>query len=158
MSPFTDARCLTYEKIKKSFNYKSHLINMEALISIFVCVVLPVSIVLIIFIASMNSDNKRAKVLIKAIENNNSVDAGKLAEALAKPRKSPRELLTLRLLRGCMFTLAGIGLITFSVLAFANGCEIYADQVTVPGMFGAISLAIGISYLVVYLVTRKHIQ
>ena len=54
------------------------------LVPIFVCVVLPVAIVAIVFAAAMNNDNKRAKVLIKAIESNCGIDADKLAEALQK--------------------------------------------------------------------------
>lgn len=41
---------------------------VATLVPIFICVVLPVAIVLIVFLAAMNSDNKRAKILIKAIE------------------------------------------------------------------------------------------
>lgn len=129
-----------------------------SLVPIAVCVVLPVSIVLIIFIAAMNSDNKRAKVLIKAIEADNGVDADKLAEALGKSRRTPRELLNLRLLRGCMFTLMGIGLLIFSAFSYADGGVFRCDAVTVPGLGGVALLAIGISYLAVYCVTRKQVQ
>lgn len=58
-------------------------------IPIFICVVLPISIVALVVRASINSDNKRAQVLIKAIESNCGIDADKLAEALQKPKKSP---------------------------------------------------------------------
>lgn len=130
---------------------------MAELIPIFVCVVLPVSIVLIVMLASMNSDNKRAKILIKAIEANNTIDADKLAEALRKPRKSPLELLNARLLRGCIFTFAGIGLLAFAAVGLINDLPFAEDPVAVPGMIGAASLAIGLSYLIVYFVTRKQV-
>ena len=78
------------------------------LVPLGVCVALPVLIVWIVFRTIKNNDDKRAEVLIKAIEANNGIDADKLAEALTKPRKSPRQLLTLRLLRGCIFTFIGI--------------------------------------------------
>ena len=48
---------------------------IAVLIPIFICVVLPVLIVWIVFRATMNNDNKRAEVLIKAIEANNGIDA-----------------------------------------------------------------------------------
>lgn len=38
------------------------------------------------------------------------------------------------------------------------GTEFAADTVTVPLMFGGASLAIGLSYLIVYLVTRKQVK
>lgn len=72
---------------------------------------LPVAIVLIVYIAAMNSDNKRAKILIKAIEAGNGIDTKLLAEALRKPQKPAREILNLRLLRGCIFGFIGIALI-----------------------------------------------
>lgn len=129
----------------------------EMIGTIFVCVVLPVLIVFIVFRAAMNSDNKRAEILIKAIEQNGDVDADSLARALEKPRKSPREILNLRLLRGCIFSLIGILLIAIGLVSFATGTEFGADPVTVPMLFGGASMAIGISYLIVYFVTRGQV-
>lgn len=125
--------------------------------TIFVCVVLPVLIVFIVFRAAMNSDNKRAEILIKAIEHNGDIDADRLAKALEKPRKSPREILNLRLLRGCIFSLIGLFLIAIGLVSFATGTEFGADPVTVPMLFGGASMAIGISYLIVYFVTRGQL-
>ncbi len=130
---------------------------MYTLIPIFICVVLPVAIVLIVFIAAMNSDNKRAQVLIKAIEANNAVDADKLAEALQKPRKTAREILNLRLLRGCIFSFIGLALVTVGIANVISGTDFSADPVTVPLLFGGVSIAVGVSFLVVYFVTRKQI-
>ncbi len=130
----------------------------QILVPIFVCVVLPVAIIAIIFGASINSDNKRSKVLIKAIESNCDIDADKLAEALQKPKKTAREILNLRLLRGCIFSLVGIAVCIIGIIAYSMGTEFPADAVTVPLIFGGISLAIGLSYLVVYFVTRKQIN
>lgn len=131
---------------------------MDILVPISICVVLPVAIVLIIFMTAMNSDNKRAKVLIKAIEANNNIDADKLAAALAKPRKTPLEILNKRLLRGCMFTFTGIALIIVALVSLAYGTEFANDSVTLPMIFGGALLAIGLSYLVVYFVTRKQVN
>ena len=130
----------------------------QILVPIFVCVVLPVAIIAIIFGASINSDNKRSKVLIKAIESNCDIDADKLAEALQKPKKTAREIHNLRLLRGCIFSLVGIAVCIIGIIAYSMGTEFPADAVTVPLIFGGISLAIGLSYLVVYFVTRKQIN
>lgn len=130
----------------------------DILVPIFVCVVLPVAIVLIVFLASMNSDNKRAKVLIKAIESNNGIDADRLAEAFKKPVKTARQILNLRLLRGCIFTFIGIALCLVGIVSLCMGTEFAADPVTVPLVFGGASLAVGLSYLVVYFVTRKQIK
>lgn len=128
---------------------------MEAiLVPIFVCVVLPVSIVAIIYAATMNNDNKRAQVLIKAIESNCGIDADKLAEALQKPKKSEREILNLRLLRGCIFSFTGVAFFIICLLLYSDDIAF----ITVPLVFSSACFAIGLSYLVVYFVTRKHIK
>ena len=104
----------------------------------------------------MNSENKRAKVLIKAIESNNGIDADKLAEALQKPKKTAREILNGRLLRGCIFSFIGLALCIIGIVSLCTGSEFSSDPVTVPLIFGGASIAIGLSYLVVYFVTRKE--
>ena len=81
---------------------------MKELVLIMICAILPICIVLITHLTIVNKENNRAKVLIKAIEANNSIDADKLASALNKPRKTPVELLNRRLLRGCVLLLLGM--------------------------------------------------
>ena len=44
----------------------------SVLVPIFICVVLPVSVVLIRAIMNMHTENKRSEVLLKAIETTNS--------------------------------------------------------------------------------------
>lgn len=130
----------------------------EILIPIFICVVLPVAIVLIIALVNMNADNKRAQVLLKALEANNDIDTDKLAESLKKAKKSAREILNLRLLRGCIFSFLGIALIIISLINFACGTDLGADAVTVPMIVGGSLLAIGASYLTVFFATRKQVE
>lgn len=131
---------------------------VDILVPIFVCVVLPVAIVGIYYWSQVNAENKRAEILMKAIEANCGPDADKLAEALQKPRKTVREILNLRLLRGCMFTFVGLGLCIVGIVSACMGTEFASDPVTVPLVFGGASLAIGLSYLVVYFVTRKQVK
>lgn len=130
----------------------------SVLVPIFICVVLPVSVVLIRAIMNMHTENKRSEVLLKAIEANNSIDADKLAQALAKPRPTPRELLNLRLLRGCLFGLIGLGLMIAGLIGLANNVPFESDPVSVPLIFGASCLAIGLSYIIVYFATRKQVD
>lgn len=130
----------------------------DILVPIFICAILPISIVLIVFLSVMNSENKRAKVLIKAIESNNGIDADKLAEALQKPKKTAREILNGRLLRGCIFSFIGLALCIIGIVSLCTGSEFSSDPVTVPLIFGGASIAIGLSYLVVYFVTRKEVK
>lgn len=128
------------------------------LVPIFVCVVLPVAIVFIVFFASINSDNKRAQVLIKAIEANCGLDTDKLAEALRKPKKTAREILNGRLLKGCIFGLIGLFVSIVGIVNLCTGSDFSADPVTVPLILGGASLAIGIAFLITYFVTRKQVE
>lgn len=130
----------------------------SALVPIFVCAVLPIAVVLIFSLTKMNGENKRTQIIIKAIEANKDVDTDKLIESLKKPQKTAREILNGRLLRGCMYTLIGIALAIVGTVNFATGSEFGADPVTIPFIFGGISLAIGISYLIVWKVTRKQVD
>ncbi len=129
---------------------------LALLIPIAICVVLPVLIVWIFYRHATNKDNKNAEIIIKAIENNSSIDADSLVEALGKKQKTPREVLQLRLLRGCIFTFIGIAACIYSAIA-ANTAA-YFDINDQPSFIVAgLGLAIGIAYLVVYFITRKNI-
>lgn len=137
---------------------------VDILVPIFVVVVLPVSIVAIVFATAMNKDNKRSQVLIKAIESNGGIDADKLAEALKKPdtqkkqKKTAREILNLRLLRGCIFSLIGIVvcIIGITLLCIESECSYFPVMSLL--LIGGALLAVGFSYLIVYFVTRKQIK
>lgn len=128
------------------------------IVPIFICVVLPVAIVAIVYAASINSDNQRSKVLIKAIESNCGIDADKLAEALQKPKKTAREILNLRLLRGCIFSFIGLALCIGGIIALSVGLEFTSETVGMQLLFGGASLAIGLSYLIVYFVSHKQVK
>jgi putative Mn2+ efflux pump MntP len=132
---------------------------MEALIQIIVpvavCVVLPVAIVFIVYRAAINADNRRAEILIKAIEANAGIDADKLAESLQRPRKSAREVLYQRLLCGCIFSFLGVAsLIYGAYMSTQPNTRIYATAYLLAAAF----LAIGLGYLVVYFVSRRHVE
>ncbi len=124
------------------------------LVPIFVCVVLPTAVVWIVFRASMNSDNKRAEVLMKALETNNEINAEKLAEAFQKKRPTAIEMLNARLQRGCIFSLIGLALLIVDVLGLFYG-DWNTQSLTI---FSSIFLAVGFGYLIVYFVTRKQVE
>lgn len=130
----------------------------DALISIFICVVLPVAIVFIRSYGRINGDNKRTQIILKALEANKDVDTDKLIESFKKTPQSARQILNLRLLRGCIFSLVGIVLVTVGVVNLICGAGFSADPVSVPMLFGGASMAIGVSYLIVYWVTRKDVD
>lgn len=127
----------------------------EVLITLLVCVILPVGIVFIINYRKINKDNQRAKILTKMIESANDIDGEKLAGLLEDEKekkqtlKTPEERRISRLLKGCIFTLIGLVL---PLLVF------FAEAQTGFLVIGSISAAIGISFLIVYFVTGKSVK
>lgn len=126
---------------------------VEILVPICCGCVLPIAIVALVSLRKRNSDNKRAEVMIKAIESGEEVQAEKLAEALGKPIVSPQELLNARLLRGCIYSLVGLALLLVNIFT-----AIDADLSTMLILCGAISIAIGVAYLIVYFMTRNQVS
>lgn len=125
---------------------------VQTLVPIFVCVVLPVMIVWLICRANMNSDNKRAQVLIEAIKANKDIDTNALANAFKKKKKSKQEILLRRLLIGSCLTLIGIFVLAFNLFAFI---ENYSNEPEFV-VLSLICLSIGLSYLIVYFMGRKQ--
>lgn len=130
--------------------------DVAIIVPIFICVILPVSIVLIFYLWKINKDNKRSKILIKAIESNPGLDIDKFAESLQSPKRSETELLNLRLLRGLIFTFCGIILVIVGVVIYYSD-KVMTDEAVMPMILGGISFAVGLSYLIVYRVSRKQI-
>lgn len=130
------------------------------LISISICVILPIAIVSIISYTRINSDNQRTQVLLKAIEANNNIDADKLAESLRKPVKvrSPREVLNFRLLNGCIFSFLGLGIVLAGVYLFCTTPDNSEKLQFLLYLIAAVAFAIGFGNLVVYFVTRKQVD
>ena len=118
------------------------------LVPIFLCCVLPIAVVAIIFRSVSNSENQRARVMIEAINHSDKVDTDKLIESMKKQPMTPRRLLSLRLLRGLIFFLVGL---CFMIYYFVDPLDSSFQLV------GLILAAVGIAYLVVYLATRKSV-
>lgn len=126
----------------------------EILVPIFCGCILPIAVVLIISLRRRNSDNKRAEILIKAIESGEFVDAEKLSEALGKPKHSPLEVLNARLLRGCLYTLVGLSLVVVYLVWPDTDSKSLMSLI----LLSAVSTAVGLSYLIVYFMTRKQVH
>lgn len=130
---------------------------MEILAPIFICVVLPIAIVGILAYTKINAENRRAQILTKAIETNNNIDTEKLTEILRSMEKSTarsaRDKVAGRLLRGCIFTLVG-----FAFIGIAFITPDYKPSESPALCCALISLAVGISFLIVYFVTRRQVD
>lgn len=130
------------------------------LIPICVCCVLPITIVWIVMKTARFRESKRTEVLIKAIESGKDIDANMIANAMAesaKPPKSPREILNIRLTLGCVFTVIAILIGACLILAYCMGAP-DVDFLIGAMMLDSLPLGIGIAFLIVYFVTRKQVK
>lgn len=126
---------------------------IEILVPIGICVILPLGIFLLYYRAQMNKENKRTEIIMKALESNSNIDTDSLVKALENTSQTPQGIRYARLQRGCQYTLLGIALCV--VFFISNGMEIDSDMAFLMIFAGAASLAVGISYLIVYLVSGK---
>jgi uncharacterized membrane protein len=124
--------------------------------SIICSFVLPVAIVLIVAITKIHRENQRSQIVIKAIEANKDVNTDRLVESLWKPTLSARERLNTRLLRGCIFSLLGVVFIIVGI--YLKQLDSYGDNVIAPFVVAGMSFAVGVSYLIVYFVTRRQVD
>lgn len=124
---------------------------IEDFTAIVICALVPIAIVWIVFATIRNGENKRAEILMKAIESNPSIDIERLAQLLGKTRKVGRQVFTGRLLKGCIFSLVGLGLLLVRLLNSG------AEHQNLP-VFAVICLAIGVAYMIVCWITRKDLN
>lgn len=129
---------------------------MGIIVPLGICIILPCIIVGIIFWFLNNRVNKNAEIAIKAIESNSSLDIDKLIAAMAKPEKTPQQLLNLRLLRGCILSLVGVAFGIFSAVIYSHFDDAATTYFSL--LISCIFLAVGIAYLIVYFVTRKAVE
>lgn len=126
---------------------------IEILVPIGICVILPLGIFWLYYRAQMNKENKRTEIIMKALESNSNIDTDSLVKALENTSQTPQGIRYARLQRGCQYTLLGIALCV--VFLISNGMEIDSDMAFLMIFAGAASIAVGISYLIVYFVSGK---
>ena len=126
----------------------------EILVPIAICVVLPVMIVWLINRTRQNETNRKTEIMLKAIESGATIDADFFkAQQVQKSPNTLKEKLLNRLTAGCVCTFIGIAAV---VVCFVLEAKLGWDQVgNFILTFGAISFAIGISFLLVFFVGKK---
>ena len=126
----------------------------EILVPIAICVVLPVMIVWLINRTRQNETNRKTEIMLKAIESGATIDADFFkAQQEQKAPKTLKEKLLNRLTAGCVCTFIGIAAVVVCfVLEAKLGWNHVGDYMLT---FGAISIAIGISFLLVFFVGKK---
>ncbi|MBO4537036.1 MAG: hypothetical protein J5702_07490 [Bacteroidales bacterium] len=130
------------------------MFGVEVIVPIFICVILPVSIVLIIGLVRRNETNRKAEVMLKAIENGVPVDLEQLNPK--KKSKSIKQDLLEKLNGACITGIMGIGFLTLGILrtqSWEFGRNMFLNKFWLPA--GAVLLAVGIGLLISYLTGKK---
>lgn len=126
----------------------------DILIPISVCVVLPVMVVWLVNRTRQNEINRKADIMLKAIESGATIDANFFKAQ--QENKSIKERLLKRLTGACIFTLTGLVFAVIGLFNWTNLTENMSnDSAVIPMIFGGLFLAIGISLFVVFFVGRK---
>lgn len=125
---------------------------IDNLIPIGVCVVLPIFIVWLNLRAKMNETNRKAEVMLKAIEAGKEVDADYFKpEGKAKTVKG--QLLG-KLTGACITFLIGALVMTI-VLCMSAQEKIDSEATLVFAVFGGIMIAIGVALFISFFVGKK---
>lgn len=120
---------------------------VQLLVPIGVAVVLPITIVAIVFKSALASERNRKEIILAALEKNPNLDVEDLVKRMKKSEKLIKEKLLAKLQRGCLCCLMGVALVLlYFFLSVQNEFLITA---------GVALIAIGIAFLVGYFVGRR---
>ena len=120
---------------------------VQILIPLGVAVVLPITIVAIVFKSALASERNRKEIILAALEKNPNLDVEDLVKRMKKSEKLIKEKLLARLERGCLCCLMGVAF----VLLY---CFLSVQNETLL-IVGAALIAIGIAFLISYFVGRR---
>lgn len=120
------------------------------LVPIGICVVLPIASIWLIVRCVMHRTEKRAAIMMAAIERNADLNIGELQFGNTK---SPAERLLTKLMCGLMLLFVGAALMVS--LIFLPYIDYASDVVTLIIMSGAVLSALGIALIVTYFVGKK---
>lgn len=124
---------------------------------VFICVVLPVSIVWLVARTRQQETNRKADIMLKAIEAGVPVDMTQFEPAKKqKTSKSIKQDLLEKLNGACITGLMGIGFLTLGILRTLNwefGHRMFLNKLWLPA--GCVLLAVGIGLFISYFVGKK---
>lgn len=125
-------------------------------VPVFVCVVLPIVIVWLVARTRQHETNRKAEIMLKAIEAGVPVDMSQFEPEKKKGSKSIKQEL-LDKLNGAIITgLMGIGFLVLGILRVVItdfGRNMFINKFWLPA--GAVLLAVGIGLFISYFVGKK---
>ena len=129
----------------------------DALIPICICVVLPVLIVWLIGKVKQNETNRKAEIMLKALENGAKIDTDFFRSQSGS--KTIKERLLGRLTGACVTSLIGVAFIAVGIfLQHLQNWNNNIEVVVITYLLGGILMAVGISLFVVYFSGKKMLS
>lgn len=125
---------------------------MDVIVPIFVCVVLPVAIVWLVMRARQNETDKKAEIMIKAIEAGVPVDMDQFQAARKTPKTIKQDLLE-KLTGGCITSLMGVTFLTLAILRNMGVIKVWMGHYMF--LAGGILLAVGLGLFISYFAGKK---
>ena len=125
-------------------------------VPVFICVILPVVVVWLVTRARQNETNRKAEIMLKAIEAGVPVDMEQFKSAKKKAPVSIKQELLDKLNGACITSLMGIGFLTLGILRVVImdfGRNTLLNKFWLPA--GCVLLAVGIGLFISYFVGKK---
>ena len=126
----------------------------EFLLPVFICVVLPLSIVLIVMLFKSRDMSRKSDIIKYAIEKGADLDVDRMMEAFDKAasrkHRTTAQYLLSRIVSGVTLLLAGLAVILVTVLSGMSKDGLWLFCLT-----GAVIAIIGIGMIVAFFVGRK---
>jgi hypothetical protein len=127
----------------------------DILVPIFICVVLPVAIVWLIARTRQNETNRKAEIMLKAIESGAQVDMNQFNTQKKSPKTLKQELLD-KLTGACVTTFMGIAFLIWAFIGYYNpGFTDGRLFNRLAPVTGGVLFAIGIGLFISYFVGKK---
>ena len=127
----------------------------DFLVPIFICVVLPVAIVWLVARTKQNETNRKAEIMLKAIEAGTPVDLDQF-KSDAKVHKTIKQDLLEKLNGACITSFMGVAFLILGILRVVItdfGRSTFLNKFWLPA--GGVLLAVGIGLFVTYFVGKK---
>ena len=127
------------------------------IVSLGVCVVLPIVIVALSLRHKLESEKNRKDIILAALEKNPNINVEELVKMMNKPDKLIKEKLLSKFQWGILTSILGVGFVILSsIMGYQE--EDYTDNIQFLGISGAVLLAIGIAFLLTYFYGKKMLS
>ena len=127
------------------------------IVSLGVCVVLPIVIVALSLRHKLESEKNRKDIILAALEKNPNINVEELVKKMNKPDKMIKEKLLSKFQWGILTSILGVGFVILSsIMGYQE--EDYTDNIQFLGISGAVLLAIGIAFLLTYFYGKKMLS